>query len=100
MFVVVGRFHFRPMDQDEWQRMLQEWQKDFVPLVQDTPGFRGVHFVQLSAEEVMTDWHWDSEADWDAAQARFGPFLQQNVIPHLTQPPERFGGEVVFQVTP
>jgi hypothetical protein len=100
MFVVVGRFRFRPMGQDERQSMIQRWEQDFAPIARESPGFRGVYFVRLSDDEVMTDWHWDSEADWDAAQARFGPFLQQHVVPNLAQPPERVGGEVVLQVTP
>ena len=100
MFVVVGRFRFRPMEQDERQRMIQGWEQDFSPLARESPGFRGVEFVQLSDDEVMTVWHWDSEADSGAAQARFGPFLQEHVVPHLAQPPERVGGEVVFQITP
>jgi heme-degrading monooxygenase HmoA len=74
MFVVVDRFRFRPMGQDERQRMLQRWEQDFAPLARQSPGFRGVHFVQLSDDEVLTDWHWNSAADGDAAQARFGRF--------------------------
>jgi hypothetical protein len=100
MFVVVGRFRFRSMNQDERQRMFQSWEQDFVPMVRACSGFCGVHFVQLSDDEVMTDWRWDSAADWEAAQPRFGPFLQQHVVPQLAQPPERFGGEVVLSVTP
>ncbi len=100
MFVVVGRFRFRPMGQDERQSMMQLWEKDFSPMARESRGFRGVDFVQLSDDEVMTDWHWDSEADWDAAQARFGPFMQQHVVPNLAGPPERVGGDVVLQVTP
>ena len=68
-------------------------------MARESPGFRGVHFVRLSDDEMMTDWHWDSEADWEAAQGRFGPFMQQHVVPHLAGPPERVGGEVVLQVT-
>ncbi len=83
MFVVVGRFRFRPMGQDERQSMIQRWEQDFAPMARESPGFRGVHFVWLSDDEMMTDWHWDSEADWEAAQARFGPFLQQHVVPNL-----------------
>jgi hypothetical protein len=100
MFVVVGRFLFRSMGQEERQRMTQGWERDFTPLARESPGFRGVQFVQLSDDEVMTVWQWDSAGDWEAAQARFGPFLQQHVAPHLAQPPERAGGEVVLQVTP
>jgi len=98
MFVVVGRFRFRPMGQDEQQSMMQLWDREFVPLVRECRGFRSVRFVRLSDDEMMTDWHWDSEADWDAAQAKFGPFLQQHVGPNLAQAPERVGGEVVLEV--
>jgi hypothetical protein len=48
----------------------------------------------------MTVWLWDSEGDWEAALARFGPLLQEYVVPNLAQPPERVGGEVVVQAMP
>jgi heme-degrading monooxygenase HmoA len=100
MFVVVGRFRFRPIGQEEQQSMFKLWEQDFTPLARESPGFRSVQFVQLSSDEVMTVWHWDSAADWDAAQARFGPFMQQHVVPNLAQPPERAAGEVVLEVLP
>ena len=100
MFVVAGRFRFRPMGEDERQSMIQLWEQDFAPIARDCSGFRGVNFAWLSDEEMLTDWHWDSAADWDAAQARFGPFLQQHVGPNLAGPPDRLGGEVVLQITP
>jgi hypothetical protein len=100
MFVVVGRFRFRSMGKDEWQGMTQGWEREFSPLARESPGFRGVQFVQLSAEEVMTVWQWESEANWDAAQEHFGPFMVEHVVPHLAGPPDRVGGEVVLQVAP
>ena len=100
MFVVAGRFRFRPMGEDERQSMIQLWEEDFAPIARVCSGFRGVNFAWLSDEEMLTDWHWDSAADWDAAQARFGPFLQQHVGPNLAGPPDRVGGEVVLQITP
>jgi hypothetical protein len=100
MFVVVGRFKFQPVSQEERQRMIRDWEKDFGPLARESSGFRGVQFVQLSDDEVMTVWQWESGADWDAAQVRFGPFLQQHVVPHLARPPERVGGQVVIDIAP
>jgi hypothetical protein len=100
MFVNVGRFHFRPMGQDDQQSLIQRIEQETPPIARESPGFRGVYFARPSDDELMTVWLWDSEADWEAALARFGPFLQQHVVPHLAQPPERVGGEVVVQVTP
>lgn len=100
MFVNVGRFRFRPMGQEERQRLLQRMEQDVPPIARESRGFRGVYFVRLSDDELMTVWLWDSEPDWEAALARFGPLLQQYVVPNLAQPPERAGGEVVVQVTP
>ncbi len=100
MFVNVGRFRFRPMSQDEQQRLMQSIEQDIPPIARESPGFRGVYFARLSDDELMTVWLWDSEADWDAALARMGPLLQQHVVPHLAQPPERVGGDVVAQVMP
>jgi hypothetical protein len=100
MFVVVGRFRFRPMGREERQGMFQLWEQDFTPLARARPDFRGAEFIQLGDDEVMTVRRWDGAADWEAAQARFGPFLQQHVGPHLAQPPKRAGGEVVLHVTP
>jgi heme-degrading monooxygenase HmoA len=98
MFAVVGRFTFQPVRQEERQRMTEEWDRGFSPLAKASPGFRGVQFVKLSDDEMMTVWQWENEADWDAAQARFGPYLQQHVAPHLSDPPERTSGPVVMEV--
>jgi hypothetical protein len=100
MVVIVGRFQFHPMGQAERQGMFQSWEQDFAPLARGCAGFRGVEFVALRDDEVMTVWHWDRAADWEAAQARFGPFMQQHVVPHLAKPPERAAGEVVAHITP
>jgi hypothetical protein len=102
MFVVVGRIRFRPMGQDERRSMIQLWEKDFSPMARESPGFHGVHFVQLSDDELMTDWRWDSEEDWEAAQARLGSGLSCSNTSSLTWLvlPKRVGGEVVLQVTP
>ena len=100
MFVNVGRFHFRPMGQDERQSMLQHIEQDVPPIARASAGFRGVYFARPSDDEVMAVWLWDSAADWEAALPRFGPSLQASIVPHLAQPPERVGGEVVVQVTP
>ena len=59
MFVVVGRFRFRPMARDEWNSRIQGWEQDFSPLARESSGFRGVEFVQLSDDEVMTAWQWE-----------------------------------------
>ena len=100
MFVNVGRFHLRPMDQDEQQSLVQRMEQDMPPIARESPGFRGLYLARPSDDEVMTVWLWDSEADWEAALARFGPLLQEYVIPNLAEPPERVGGEVVIQATP
>ena len=100
MFVNVGRFRFRPMGQDERQSLMQRIEQDIPPTARESPGFRGVYFARLSDDELMTVWLFDSQAAWEAALPRFGPLLQQYVVPNLAQPPERVGGEVVVQVTP
>jgi hypothetical protein len=100
MFVVVGRFRFRPMDRDEQQQLVERIEQDIPPLARECPGFRSVYFARVGDDEVMTVWLWDHAADWDAAQPRFGPSLQEYVVPNLAQPPERVGGEVVLAVTP
>jgi hypothetical protein len=99
MFVNVGRFQFRSMTQDEWQSMMQGIEREFAPLPQEFPGFRGVYLTSPSDNELMLVWLWDSAAVWQTAMARFGPYLQQHVIPNLAQAPERVGGETFFQVT-
>src|SRR5579871_3785890 len=100
MFAVVGRFRFRPKSPEEQQRLVQRMEQDMPPIAQESPGFRGLHVVRASDEELLTLWLWDREADGEAAQPRFGPALQEYVVPNLAQPPERVGGEVVLQVTP
>jgi hypothetical protein len=100
MFVVVGRFRFRPMSEDEQRGLARMLEQDFAPVARECAGMRGVQFVRLGADELMTCWHWDSEADWNAAQAAFAPFLQQHVIPNLAGPPDRVSGEIVVEILP
>lgn len=98
MFTVVGRFRFRPMGQDELRDMIQGIERDFAPIAQVCPGFRSVQFSRPGDDEIMTTWLWDNPADWEAAQARFGPYLQRHIIPHLAGAPDRVGAEVVVAI--
>lgn len=97
MFVNVGRFQFRPMTSEEWQRLLQGIERDLAPLARESSGFRSVYFAR-SGEEMLAVWLWDSADDWHAGLARFGPYLQQQVLPNLAQPPDRVGAEVAVQI--
>jgi hypothetical protein len=100
MFINVGRFRFRPMAPEERGSLMQRMDQDVPPLARDCKGFRGVYFVPLSDEELMTVWLFDSEPDWNAALERFGPLLQEYVVPNLAGPPDRVGGEAAMEVTP
>jgi hypothetical protein len=101
MFSMVGRFRFRSLSDDELKSLMQRMEQDAVPIIRESPGFRDLRLVVRPADnELMTVWLWDSEADWDAALGRLGPFIQENFAPHLAQPPERLGGSVATQVTP
>jgi hypothetical protein len=100
MFALVGRFHFRSMSHDERQALMRRMEQDMPPIARESSGFRGLSLVPLSDDELMTVWLWDREADWDAAMAKFGPLLQEYVLPNLDQPPDRVGGEVVLHVSP
>jgi hypothetical protein len=99
VFVNVGRFQFRPMAQDEMQRVIDRMEQDVPPIARASQGFRGVYFARPSDDEVLAVWLWDSSADWETALPRFGPALQEYVVPNLAQAPERVGGEVVLQAT-
>jgi heme-degrading monooxygenase HmoA len=70
MFVNVGRFHLRPMGEDEQQTMMQRMEQDMPPIARESPGFRGLYLARPSDDEVMTVWLWDSEGDWEAALAQ------------------------------
>jgi hypothetical protein len=101
MFSMVGRFRFRSFSDDEQQSLMQRIEQDAVPIIRESAGFRDLRLVVRSADnELMTVWLWDSEADWDAALAKLGPFIQENFAPNLAQPPERLGGDVATQVAP
>jgi hypothetical protein len=88
------------MGQAEQQQLIQRIEQDIPPIARECSGFRAVYFARAGDDEVMTVWLWDRVADWEAAQPRFGPALQEYVLPNLAQPPERVGGEVVVEVTP
>ena len=79
---------------------MHRMEQDLPSIAREGPGFRGLNLVRLGDNELMTIWLWDREEDWDAAQPRFGPSLQEYIVPNLAQPPDRLGGEVVFQVMP
>src|SRR5262245_55261247 len=100
MFVNVGRFHFRPMGDEERRSVVESIERDVPPIARASAGFRGVYFARPSEDEVLVVWLWESAADWEAALPRFGPSLQAHIVPHLSQPPERVGGEAVVQVEP
>jgi hypothetical protein len=100
MFSMVGRFRFRSFTDDEQHSLMQRIEEDAVPIVRECSGFRDVRLVVRPEDnELMTVWLWDSAADWDAALAKLGPFIQANFAPNLAQPPERLGGDVALQVT-
>jgi hypothetical protein len=69
-------------------------------MARECHGCRGVYFARASDDELITVRLWDSEADWDAALARFGPLLHEYVVPNLAGPPERVSDELVLEVTP
>src|ERR1051325_11646820 len=101
MFSMVGRFRFSSLGEDEQQSLMQRIESDAVPIIRESPGFRDLRLVVRSPDnELMTVWLWDSEADWDAAVAKLGPFIQENFAPNLAQPRERLGGDVATQVAP
>jgi hypothetical protein len=100
MFSMVGRFHFRSLANGEAETLKQQIEQDGLPIVRDCRGFRDFRLVVRPGDnEIMTVWLWDSEADWNAALERLGPFIQANFAPHLAQPPERLGGEIIQHVT-
>lgn len=88
------------MSQDEKRGLAQRMEQDIPPIARESRGFRGVYFAQTGDDELMTVWLWDTEADWNTALARFGPLLQEYVVPNLDQPPDRVGGDVVLQFAP
>jgi hypothetical protein len=100
MFSMVGRFRFRSLNEGEQQNLMQRIEQDAVPIIRESPGFRDLRLVVRPEDnELMTVWLWDSEADWNAALGKLGPFIQANFAPDLAQPPERLGGEVAKQVS-
>lgn len=98
MFVNVGRFQFRPMEQGAWQELLGSIEADITRNAQASQGFRSVSFSCPGETELMLVWLWESAADWQAAFPRFVPFLQEHVMPKLAQAPDRVGADVIAQV--
>jgi hypothetical protein len=94
MFATVGRFQFRELDDD----VLRQLNEDVPRLVEGCSGFRHLYTVRPSQNELMMLWVWDSAADWEAAQPKFGPALQEYVVPNLAGPPERVGGDILLDI--
>ena len=99
MYLNQGRFRFRPRTDEERKELLRVIRDEVPPIARESKGFRGVYFAAPTPDEVTTVWLWDTEADWQAALARFGPLLQRSVVPYLAEPPERVGGEAVLELT-
>ena len=97
MFILIGRYQFRPMTSDEKEDLMDKVNRDIPPIVKGSEGFHSVYFLWSDENELTAVWRWDSEKHWDAAFPKFAPPLSEYVIPNLTQAPERKGGEVVFQ---
>jgi hypothetical protein len=101
MFSMVGRFRFRSFNDAEQQSLIQRMEEDAAPILRECAGFRELRaVVRPEDNELMTVWLWDSEAEWEAALAKLGPWIQENLAPDLAQPPERLGGDIAAQFTP
>jgi hypothetical protein len=99
-FVNVGMFHFRPLSEDERRQLMRTIEEEVSLVARASQGYRGLELVRIGVDELVTVWHCESVADWEAAPARFGPLLQEDVIPNLVHAPDRFGGAVVKSVSP
>lgn len=99
MFINVGHFRFRDLSDDDRASMVQSFERDIPPILAESQGFRGVYFTWVAPDDLMAVWLWDREQDWDAAFPKFGPSLQENVIPHLAGPPDRASGMAIFEVS-
>jgi heme-degrading monooxygenase HmoA len=53
MFINVGRFRFRPLSEDECQRLVRSVDQEVSPIVRDSPGFRGFYVVRVQTDELI-----------------------------------------------
>lgn len=92
MYAVNTHFQFRePMSENLRDAIVQ----NIVDPLSKAPGFRGYYAMAPSDRDVVTFMVWDSQADAERYLEQVTPWMQQNVVPHLTNPPQRTGGEVV-----
>lgn len=69
--------------------------QNIVDPLPKSPRFRGYYAMAPSDRDVVTFIVWDSQADAARYTEQVSPWMPQNVVPHLTNPPQRTGGEVV-----
>lgn len=93
MHAVVNRLRLStPIPPEVWARA----QEEVPPRARAVPGFKALHVIQVSDDEVVLVVVADSAETLDRVATEVGnTWMRDNVIPHLAAPPERQVGRVV-----
>lgn len=93
MHAVVNRLRLsRPLSPEVWSRA----QAEVLPLARQVPGFKSLHVIEMTDEEVVLVIVADTAETLDRVATEAGnAWMRENVIPHLAAPPDRQIGRVV-----
>ena len=93
MYAVVNRLRLsKPIPPEVWERA----QAEVPPLARQVPGFKSLHVIEISDDEIVLVVVADSAETLDRVATEVGnAWMRENVIPYLASPPDRQIGKVV-----
>lgn len=74
----------------------QSLEQNLVQPAAAAPGFHAYYALTLTDREVVSWQVWETQADAERFLQHVAPWIQQNVSPLLTSPPQRIAAEIAI----
>ena len=91
MYVAVRRYE----GVTDSQRVTQQVQEGFVPIISEMPGFVAYYFVDAGDGVMVSTSVFEHKDAEEQSNFRAGGFVAENLAPLLPNPPQVTAGEVV-----
>jgi hypothetical protein len=91
MYVAVRRYE----GVTDAQRVTQQVQEGFVPIISEMPGFVAYYFVDAGDGVMISTSVFEHKDAEEQSNFRAGGFVAENLAPLLPNPPQVTAGEVV-----